>query len=61
MGYDTLENDTVLRDRAIRFKASCLIDNPFHGCIRALGGIAIPIEKPRNVSNPPVVKSGNRL
>lgn len=47
----TTENK-LLEERAMAFKTSRKNESPFDGCVGALDGIAIPIEMPRNVSNP---------
>lgn len=48
----TLDDEEILREHELRFKTSRPKDSPFDGCIGALDGIEIPIEKRRNVSNP---------
>ena len=52
MEPDAMTDTTILEQRALEFKTSRKRGSPFDGCVGALDGIAIPIEKPRDVPNP---------
>ena len=52
MEPDSMTNTTILEQRALEFKISRKRGSPFDGCVGALDGIAIPLEKPRHVPNP---------
>ena len=41
----------ILEQLALEFKTSRKRGSPFDGCVGALDGIAIPLEKPRDVTN----------
>lgn len=52
MDENAMIDGLTLQKRAVGFKTSRTSDSPFDGCVGALDGIAVPIEKPKDVSNP---------